>query len=143
MRRLEAELDQLRRLVYRAPGALLRRTHEQWEACIVDLASGARVAYESANSSIYRRIFNEVQVLCETAVEEEFSTLQLDDPAHLARRRASVSRSAVRPRARFIVGDARRRRHDARRAAICLAARHVDRRGDALSAVEEERAWRR
>ena len=94
--RFEGELDTLRRLVYRSTGTLVGMDRDAWDARIGDVEERARGAYEAADAVGWRRAYNEVQALYETASQEEFAAMRLDDPAYLTRRVASVVRYANR-----------------------------------------------
>jgi molecular chaperone DnaK len=82
----EYELNSLRRVVYRASGPLMGMDRNGWEERIKDIETRAQAAYEEVDAVAWRRIYNEVQALRETAHQEEFAALRLDDPAYVARR---------------------------------------------------------
>ncbi len=86
----EWELDALRRVVFRASGSLMGMDRGAWEERIRDIEVRAQAAYEEVDPVAWRRIYNEVQALRETAHQEEFATLRLDDPAYLTRRLANA-----------------------------------------------------
>jgi molecular chaperone DnaK len=86
MQNFESELDDLRRLVYRSAGSLYGMDRTQWEARLADIESRAHAAYHAADAVAWRRVYNEVQALYETASQEEFAAMRLDDPAYLERR---------------------------------------------------------
>lgn len=86
----EWELDGLRRVVFRAKGPLMGMDREAWEARIRDIETRAQAAYEEVDVVGWRRIYNEVQALRETAHQEEFATLRLDDPAYITKRLANA-----------------------------------------------------
>jgi molecular chaperone DnaK len=86
MARFESELADLRRVVYRATGALHGMDRAGWDKRIEDIEARAAAAYEANDAVVWRRIYNEVQALYETAVQEEFSAMRLDDPTYLERR---------------------------------------------------------
>jgi molecular chaperone DnaK len=88
--RFEQELDNLRRVIYRAPGALAGMDRATWDARIADIEARSRAAYEANDAPAWRRAYNEVQALYETAVQEEWSNTRIDDPAYLSRRAANV-----------------------------------------------------
>jgi molecular chaperone DnaK len=90
MQRFEDVLDSLRRTVYRASGQLVGMTREEWEKRIDALDARARRAYEESDGPTWRRCFNEAQALLETATQEEFAAMRLDDPAYVSRRLAAV-----------------------------------------------------
>ncbi len=92
----EEELDSLRRVVYRSQGVLLGLDRAAWEERIKALEERAMEAQAAMDASTWRRAFNEVQALYETAVQEEFSARRLDDPAYLLMRVNSVSRWRTR-----------------------------------------------
>jgi molecular chaperone DnaK len=96
MHHFESELDDLRRLVYRARGSLMGMDRGAWEARIAELEARARSAYETTDAAGWRRTYNEVQALYETAVQEEFAATRLDDPEYLTRRLTSVVHFAAR-----------------------------------------------
>jgi molecular chaperone DnaK len=82
----EWELNSLRRVVYRASGPLMGMDRGGWEERIKDIEARAQSAYDEVDAVAWRRIYNEVQALRETAHQEEFAALRLDDPAYVARR---------------------------------------------------------
>jgi molecular chaperone DnaK len=90
----EWELDSLRRVVYRAQGSLLGMDRDAWESRIADIETRAQQAYEQNDAIAWRRINNEVQALRETANQEEFAGVSIDDPAYLMRRLGGVVRRA-------------------------------------------------
>ncbi len=86
MHRFEGVLDALRRTVYRASGALLGMDHAAWEERIGELTQRGVAAWEESDAGAWRRVYNEAQALLETAGEQEFSKLKLDDPAYITQR---------------------------------------------------------
>lgn len=96
MQRMEEAFDMLRRVVYRASGALMGMDRAEWEKRIESLYDRAMAAHEAGDASTWRRVFNEVQALSETAYQEEFSQMRLDDPAYVQRRMLTVSWRAQR-----------------------------------------------
>ncbi len=86
MARFEAELDELRRRVYRASGNLYGMDRAAWEKRLAEIEARATAAYEASDAVAWRRVYNEVQALDETAMQEEFAAMRLDDPAYLERR---------------------------------------------------------
>ncbi|MDB4942612.1 MAG: Chaperone protein DnaK [Labilithrix sp.] len=96
MQRMEEQFDMLRRVVYRASGILMGMGREQWEARIDALHDKAMKAHEAGDGPTWRRVFNEVQALFETAYQEEFASLKLDDPAYLKRRTLNLTWRAQR-----------------------------------------------
>ncbi|MRG96612.1 Hsp70 family protein [Polyangium spumosum] len=86
MARFESELDDLRRRVYRTSGNLYGMDRAAWEKRLADIEARAMAAYEANDAVAWRRVFNEVQALDETAMQEEFAQMRLDDPAYLERR---------------------------------------------------------
>ena len=88
----ESELDALRRVVFRNPAGLAGLDQSAWEARIQSLEDRALAAYAVTDAVAWRRAYNEVQALYETAIQEEFSNKRLDDPSYVAMRLASVSR---------------------------------------------------
>lgn len=91
MARMEDEFDTLRRVVYRASGVLMGMSHDEWDKRIDALSDKAMAAHSAGDGPTWRRVFNEVQALCETAYQEEFSSMRLDDPAYITRRVTSLS----------------------------------------------------
>ncbi|MBS2011274.1 MAG: Hsp70 family protein [Deltaproteobacteria bacterium] len=91
MQRMEDAFDVLRRVVYRANGILMGMERAEWEKRIDTLYDKAMAAHEAGDGPTWRRVFNEVQALCETAYQEEFSQMRLDDPAYIQRRTLSLS----------------------------------------------------
>ena len=91
MQRMEEAFDVLRRVVYRASGMLMGMERAEWEKRIDALYDKAMDAHEQGDGPTWRRVFNEVQALCETAYQEEFSQMRLDDPAYIQRRTMSLS----------------------------------------------------
>jgi molecular chaperone DnaK len=59
---------------------------EAWEKRIDPLHDKALAAHEAGDGPTWRRVFNEVQALAETAYQEEFASMRLDDPAYIRRR---------------------------------------------------------
>ena len=88
----EAELDALRRVVFRNASGILGLDQSTWDARVRELEERALEAWSAADATRWRRACNEVQALYETAIQEEFSNRKLDDPAYIAMRVASVSR---------------------------------------------------
>ncbi len=86
MARFESELSALRLVVYRASGTLHGMNRDAWEKRIADIEARASAAYEANDAVMWRRVYNEVQALYETAIQEEFSAMRLDDPSYLDRR---------------------------------------------------------
>ena len=91
MQRMEDAFDALRRAVYRSNERLMGMDREEWEKRIDTLYDKAMAAHEAADGPTWRRVFNEVQALFETAYQEEFSKLRLDDPAYIRRRTSSLT----------------------------------------------------
>lgn len=87
----EDELNSLRRVVYRAEGLLVGLDRDAWESRIQSVEERALEAHAALDASAWRRAFNEVQALYETAIQEEFAARRLDDPAYLQMRTRSVS----------------------------------------------------
>jgi molecular chaperone DnaK len=96
MHRFESVLDALRRVAYRAEGGLLGMTTAAWEERIVDLQTRGLAAWEEADAGAWRRVYNEAQALQETASEQEFSRMKLDDPTYLTSRLVSAMHHAKR-----------------------------------------------
>ena len=92
MHRFEVLLDSLRRVVYRSGGAMmLGMDQAQWEERIQDISTRAQRAWDASDGSSWRRVYNELQALYETASEQEFSEKRLDDPEYLQRRLSAVN----------------------------------------------------
>lgn len=92
MHRFEVLLDSLRRVVYRSGGnMMLGMDQAQWEERIKDIADRAHRAWDASDAASWRRIYNELQALYETASEQEFAEKRLDDPAYLQRRLNAVN----------------------------------------------------
>ena len=91
MQRMEDAFDTLRRVVYRSSGTLMGMERAAWESRIDSLYDKAMAAHEAGDGPTWRRVFNEVQALFETAYQEEFSNLKLDDPAYLKRRTMNLT----------------------------------------------------
>jgi molecular chaperone DnaK len=86
MQRMEDAFDVLRRVVYRSSGMLMGMERAEWEKRIDSLYDKSMAAHEAGDGPTWRRCFNEVQALSETAYQEEFSNMRLDDPAYIKRR---------------------------------------------------------
>lgn len=86
MARMEESFDTLRRVVYRAADGLMGMRREEWETRIDDLHDKAMRAHRTNDGPVWRRVFNEVQALWETAFQEEFAAMRLDDPAYVKKR---------------------------------------------------------
>lgn len=97
--RYEEALDGLRRLIYRTKDTLVGMTRAEWEARVDEVDARARRAYDARDATTWRRAFNEVQALLETAWQEEFSAMKLDDPGYVRSRVARVAAWAERVRA--------------------------------------------
>ncbi len=91
MQRMEEAFDTLRRVVYRSSGMLMGMERAAWEGRIDALYDKAMAAHEAGDGPTWRRVFNEVQALFETAYQEEFSNLKLDDPAYIKRRTMNLT----------------------------------------------------
>jgi molecular chaperone DnaK len=96
MARMEDAFDTLRRVVYRSSGMLIGMDRAEWDNRIDSLYDKAMEAHSAADGPTWRRVYNEVQALCETAYQEEFSRMRLDDPAYITRRTLSLSWRAQR-----------------------------------------------
>jgi molecular chaperone DnaK len=96
MQRFEGVLDDLRRTVYRAEGVLLGMDHGQWEARIGELMQRGVAAWDEADPTSWRRVYNEAQALYETASEQEYSKLRLDDPSYVIHRLQRTMANAKR-----------------------------------------------
>ena len=96
MARMEDEFDALRRVVYRSSGYVMGMDRAEWEKRIDALHDKAMDAHGAGDGPTWRRVFNEVQALCETAYQEEFSQMRVDDPAYLQRRTITISWRAQR-----------------------------------------------
>jgi molecular chaperone DnaK len=86
MQRMEDAFDVLRRVVSRSSDSLMGMDRASWEKRIDALYDKAMAAHEAGDGPTWRRCFNEVQALSETAYQEEFSNMRLDDPAYIKRR---------------------------------------------------------
>ncbi|MFK7989082.1 MAG: Hsp70 family protein [Sandaracinaceae bacterium] len=86
MERFEDVMDALRRTVYRNNGSLLGMDSKEWEDRIEELLQRGAQAWEDRDAGAWRRLYNEAQALQETASEQEFSRMKLDDPAYVMRR---------------------------------------------------------
>jgi len=84
--RFEEALDRLRRIIYRTRETLVGMTRREWEERVDEVDARARKAYDAHDGTGWRRAFNEVQALLETAWQEEFSAMKLDDPAYVRTR---------------------------------------------------------
>lgn len=80
----ESTLNALRRVVYRT-SSLLGLSRDEWEEKIKALDAEGRRAWDARDAASWRSVFNELQALHETATQEEFAQLRLDDPAYVAR----------------------------------------------------------
>jgi molecular chaperone DnaK len=96
MARMEDAFDTLRRVVYRASGMLMGMERSEWDTRIDALYDKAMASHSSGDGPTWRRVYNEVQALCETAYQEEFSLMRMDDPAYITRRTLSLSWRAQR-----------------------------------------------
>ena len=96
MARMEDAFDTLRRVVYRASGTVMGMDRAAWEQRIDALYDKAMAAHGAGDGPTWRRVYNEVQALCETAYQEEFSLMRMDDPAYITRRTLSLSWRAQR-----------------------------------------------
>lgn len=88
----DAELHALKRLVYRTNGTLVGMDRDAWDKRLSALESRAERARMDVDAVAFRRVYNEVQALLETAQQEEFAARRLDDPAALMSRASSVER---------------------------------------------------
>lgn len=96
MARMEDSFNDLRRCVYAASEKLMGMDRDAWDARIETLYDRAMEAYNAADGPTWRRIYNEVQALYDTASQEEFARMRLDDPAYISRRIISLSLRAKR-----------------------------------------------
>lgn len=96
MARMEEAFNDLRRCVYASSENLMGMNRAQWEQRIDALYDRSREAYDNADGPTWRRIYNEVQALYDTAWQEEFSRMRLDDPTYISRRIAALSMTAKR-----------------------------------------------
>jgi molecular chaperone DnaK len=96
MQRMEDAFDTLRRVVYRSSGTVMGMDRASWESRIDTLYDKAMAAHEAGDGPTWRRVFNEVQALFETAYQEEFSNMKLDDPAYIKRRTLNLTWRAQR-----------------------------------------------
>ncbi len=90
MHRFEDVVDALRRTVYRAEGNLLGMDTPAWEARIGELMQRGLSTWEESDAGGWRRVYNEAQALLETAGEQEFSKLKIDDPSYILSRLAGA-----------------------------------------------------
>jgi molecular chaperone DnaK len=88
----DAELHALKRLVYRTNGTLVGMDRDAWDKRLAALESRAERARVEVDAVAFRRVYNEVQALLETAQQEEFAARRLDDPAALMSRASGVER---------------------------------------------------
>ena len=91
MQRMEDAFNVLRRVVYRSSTSLMGMDRAEWDKRIDSLYDKAMAAHEAGDGPTWRRCFNEAQALSETAYQEEFSNLRLDDPAYLKRRTLNLT----------------------------------------------------
>ncbi len=91
MARMEDAFDTLRRVVYRADGLLMGMERDDWEERIDALYDKAMDAHTAGDGPTWRRVYNELQALCETAYQEEFSRMRMDDPAYITRRTLTLA----------------------------------------------------
>ena len=96
MARMEEVFDALRRIVYRSATMLMGMEREEWETRIDSLNDRAMAAHGAADGPTWRRVYNEVQALTETAYQDEFSRMRLDDPAYVQRRVLSLTQRSQR-----------------------------------------------
>lgn len=96
MARMEDAFDMLRRVVYRSSGALMGMDRSEWDERIDALYDRAMEAHSAGDGPTWRRVYNEVQALSETAYQEEFSLMRMDDPAWIARRTLTLAWRAQR-----------------------------------------------
>jgi molecular chaperone DnaK len=96
MARMEDAFDTLRRVVYRSSGTLMGMDRADWDKRIDSLYDRAMDAHAGGDGPTWRRVYNEVQALSETAYQEEFSRMRLDDPAYLTRRTLTLTWRAQR-----------------------------------------------
>jgi molecular chaperone DnaK len=92
----EGELSALKRLVYRSPGLLVGMDRATWESRLADVEARAEAARLAADPTAWRRVYNEVQALYETAHQEEFAQRRTDDPNALLMRANSIEKWAAR-----------------------------------------------
>lgn len=88
--RFDDTLNSLRLIVYRSATPVMGLDKEAWEAKIASLEERGYTAYDARDASLWRRTYNELQALLETAHQEEFASMRVDDPAYLSRRLAST-----------------------------------------------------
>ncbi|MBX3207951.1 MAG: Hsp70 family protein [Labilithrix sp.] len=96
MARMEDAFDTLRRVVYRASGLVMGMDRADWETRIDALYDKAMEAHAAGDGPTWRRVYNEVQALSETAYQEEFSLMRTDDPAWIVRRTLTLTWRAER-----------------------------------------------
>lgn len=96
MARMEDAFDSLRRVVYRSSEILIGMSRAEWDARIDALHDRSTAAHAAGDGPTWRRVFNEVEALGETAYQEELSRIRLDDPAYVTRRTLSLGLRAQR-----------------------------------------------
>ncbi|HVH47965.1 MAG TPA: Hsp70 family protein [Labilithrix sp.] len=96
MARMEDAFDTLRRVVYRSSATLMGMDRAEWDERIDRLFDKAMTAHSAGDGPTWRRVYNEVQALCETAYQEEFSLMRMDDPAYITRRTLTLGWRAQR-----------------------------------------------
>jgi molecular chaperone DnaK len=96
MARMEVMFDSLRRVVYRSSGALMGMTRADWEQRIDVLFDRALEAHAAGDGPTWRRVYNEVQALAETAYQEELARMPPDDPETVRRRATNLGWRAER-----------------------------------------------
>ena len=75
---------------------LLGLDRDAWEARIRELAERGDAAWHAQDEVAWRRCYNEAQALRETAIQQEFATQDLNDPAHLGRQQITLTFVAQR-----------------------------------------------
>jgi molecular chaperone DnaK len=70
---------------------LMGMDRAEWEKRIDALYDKAMAAHSDGDGPTWRRVYNEVQALCETAYQEEFSAMRMDDPAYIVRRTLTLA----------------------------------------------------
>src|SRR5262249_31297971 len=90
LEQFERELNALRRIVYSSKAALMGLDRDGWDERIRDVEDRARVAHAAVDGAAWRRAYNEVQALYETAREDDFANRKLDDPTYIRDRISGV-----------------------------------------------------
>ncbi len=94
--RFDDTLNALRVIVFRSQGAVAGFDRGQWEGKIAELEQRGYAAHDARDASLWRRTYNELQALLDTAHQEEFAMMKVDDPVYLTRRLANTRACAKR-----------------------------------------------